>query len=300
MAGEQVVVITGAAKGQGAACARRLLRPDRILVLADIDEDGLTATQQALLDDAADDAAVRTRPLDVTDKGQIQALAQEVAALGPLGALLNAAGVSPTMADWQTVLRVDLVGTALLLEAFRPLAVPGTVALCWASSAAHIGEAPGGDPAIDAAIDDPLAPDFLDRFEQAAGARRSPVTPGDAYSWGKRGVIRLAGREAAAWGKRGGRICSISPGIIDTPMGRQEFANQPVMKVMLDYTPVGRQGAPGDIAALAAFLLSPEAGFLSGCDIMIDGGVTATLTHLMATGGLAPPAGATATSAEPS
>jgi NAD(P)-dependent dehydrogenase (short-subunit alcohol dehydrogenase family) len=121
------------------------------------------------------------------------------------------------MADWRRIIEVDLVGTALLVRALEPLTSPGSAAVCWASIAGH-GVAP--DEALDAALDDPLAPDLLDRLGSIAGDGLGAA--GQGYGYAKRGVMRLVAREAVAWGTRGARICSISPGIIDTPQGRQE------------------------------------------------------------------------------
>src|SRR5207247_11264664 len=95
---------------------------------------------------------------------------------------------------------------------------------------------------------------------------------GLAYAWAKHGVIRAAARAALTWGRRGGRVNSVSPGLIDTGMGRQEFEAQPFMQVMLDNTPLGRLGEADEVAAVVAFLVSDDASFISGVDILVDGG----------------------------
>ena len=181
------------------------------------------------------------------------------------------------MADWRRIIEVDLVGTALLVRALEPLTSPGSAAVCWASIAGH-GVAP--DAELDAALDDPLAPDLLDRLGSIAGDGLGAA--GQGYGYAKRGVMRLVAREAVAWGMRGARICSISPGIIDTPQGRQEFDEQPAMAMMIELTPIKRWGLPEEICNVVAFLLSEEASYMTGCDVVVDGGVSPRMRDLMA------------------
>ena len=120
---------------------------------------------------------------------------------------------------------------------------------------------------------DPLDESFLDRIHDALGS--AIEDSGSAYSWAKRGVKRFVQQEAVRLGPVGARICSVSPGIIDTPQGRQEAEQQPIMKVMVDRAPLGREGRPDAVAAVVAFLLSDEASFLNGIDVLIDGGLCA-------------------------
>ena len=96
---------------------------------------------------------------------------------------------------------------------------------------------------------------------------------GYAYALAKRGVIRAAGRAAVGWGRRGGRVNSVAPGLIDTPMGRQEFEQQPIMRQMLERTPVGRLGRPEEVAVVVTHLLSDDFSFVSGIDVLVDGGM---------------------------
>lgn len=109
-----------------------------------------------------------------------------------------------------------------------------------------------------------------------------------AYSWAKWGVRRLVEREAAAWGARRARICSVSPGIIDTPMGRLELDNQPMTPVMVEHIPLGRQGSPAEVAEVVPFLLSDAAAYVTGTDVLVDGGVVPTILRAFAVSPEAP------------
>ena len=270
-------VATGAGRGIGRACAERLATQVDTLVLVDRDPDGLSDAAAAL----GDLTMVISADLDVTDGDAVHALAGEIGAMGSLRGIAHAAGISPTMADWRRVLHVDLVGTAILIDALTPFVEPGTAAVCFASMASQLMLATG-DPVVDPVLDDPLHPEFLDRMRAAVGDNLEDT--GFAYSWAKRGVQRLVRRESLRWGPLGGRICSVSPGMIDTPQGRQEAASQPAMAAMLEITPLRREGEASEIAALVAFLVSDEASFMTGCDVLIDGGVCAAVEAMAQAG----------------
>lgn len=243
-------VVTGAGSGMGRACVDRVRQLADVVVAVDLrqpDIDGTTGVA-----------------CDVSDPAAVRALARQVAETGPFRALIHAAGISPTMGDARRVLDVDLVGTQLVLDAFEELVEPGSAAVCFSSSAAY-QLAPFVDAGQEALLGDPLAPDFLERA--------SALVPdsGLAYGLAKVGVIRAAGRAAVRWGRRGGRVNSVAPGIIDTPMGRRELEHQPVMRQMLEQTPLARMGQPDEVAAVATFLVSDAASFVSGIDVLVDG-----------------------------
>jgi NAD(P)-dependent dehydrogenase (short-subunit alcohol dehydrogenase family) len=262
----------------GLACARALADRGRLL-LVDLREDLLDQARKAL---GAQGAVVDTLPCDVTSATDVAAVADRVRELGRLRCLVHTAGVSPEMADAATVLNVDLAGSVRITDALFPLVNPGSSAILIGSIAGY-SDVPA---AVEPLLDDPLADGFLAAVEQALG---QPLDSATAYVLAKRGVTRLAERLATPWGKTGGRTIAISPGLIDTPMGRLELDRQPIIPVMIEVTPVKRPdrplpGRPEDIAATVAFLESDAAAFISGCDIRVDGGLVGAGKHLMGVG----------------
>ncbi len=269
MSDRTVGLVTGAGRGMGRACAERLARTVDSLVVVDRDD----TTLRSAANELGGGAEIVPMVFDVADRGAV-GLLPRIREHGSLRAVAHAAGVSPTMATSRTILDVDLVGTALLIDALTPLVTTGTAALCFASMAPYLVLA-HVDPKADAVLDDPLMPSFVADLERAVGP--TIEDPGVAYSWAKRGVQRLVRRVAVPWGKQGGRICSVSPGMIDTPQGRQEAAAQPAMAELRAQTPLRREGTAEEIAEVVAFLLSESASFITGTDLLVDGGVCASV-----------------------
>lgn len=253
---DSVNVVIGAASGMGVAVASLLARRGRLL-LADRDAGRLTAVVAAL------DADVTGMACDVTVQADVEALRE---ATGQLGSLVVTAGLSPSMADGRRIYEVNLVGVERVVKVFESAIGEGSAAVCFASMAGHL--LPTSDE-VDALLDDPLSETF---FDDLADRGFDPDNPQLAYALSKRGVIRLVRRHAAVWGAKGARLLSLSPGIIDTGMGRLEAENQPAMAQMVESSALGRIGKPDEVAAVAAFLVSDAASFMTGTDILVDGG----------------------------
>jgi NAD(P)-dependent dehydrogenase (short-subunit alcohol dehydrogenase family) len=249
------------------------------VLLVDVD-DGKLAEARSML--SARGANVETLQCDVTAPADVAAIADRVRAAGRFRCLVHTVGVSPEMADARTVLEVDLVGSVRVTDAVFPLVATGSSAILFGSIAGYSDV----DPAVEKLLCDPLTDGLFTTLEQALG---QPMDSATAYVLAKRGVMRLAERLATPWGAKGGRVVAISPGLIDTAMGRLELERQPIIPQMIELTPVKRPESPlpgrvGEIAALVAFLESDGAGFISGCDIRVDGGLVGAARDMLGGG----------------
>ncbi|MFU2341362.1 SDR family oxidoreductase [Streptomyces albidoflavus] len=266
--GGNVVVVIGVG-GMGEAIARRQ-GPGNRLLLADFDEATLAAVAERLRGQGHE---VVTQAVDVSSASSVTALAEAAAGLGPVTQVVHTAGLSPVQASPAAVLRVDLLGTALVVEEFGHVVAPGGAGVVIASMAGHMLRTP-----LTAEQESALA------HTPAGELLRLPFADPEALGQGAYGLAKYGNRlrvqaASAAWGARGARINSVSPGVIATPMGQQELdgVSGRTIRAMVAASGTGRLGTPEDIADAAAFLLGPGASFITGNDLLVDGGVVAAL-----------------------
>ncbi|WP_312180546.1 SDR family oxidoreductase [Arthrobacter sp.] len=263
-----VLVVIGAG-GMGQAVLRRSGAGKKIL-LADFNE--------ALLEDAvatalAEGYDVASHSVDVSSRTSVAGLAATARELGTVTGVVHTAGLSPVQAPVEAIWKVDLFGVAVVLEEFEKVIAPGGAGVVISSMAAYMagGQISAEDLASLAAK--PAAELLQLPFITAID------NPGYAYSVAKRANQVRVQAESVRWGGRGARLNSISPGVVSTPMGQQELAGESgaQMRAMIEGSGTGRLGTPGDIANAAAFLLSSDASFITGVDLLVDGGVVAAL-----------------------
>lgn len=265
---EKIVVLIGAGS-IGQAIARRVGAGKHIL-LADLRQENASAAAKVLSDAGF---KVSTAMVDVTSRDSVLSLAVKAEAIGAIQGLIHAAGVSPSQASPETILKVDLYGTALVLEIFGNSISKGGAGLVIASQSGHRLSpltVEQKKALATTSTEELLSLDFLQ-----SGKIKDSL---HAYQISKKGNTLRVMAEAVRWGKRGARINSISPGIIITPLANDEL-NGPrgdVYKRMIQLSAAGRAGTPDEVGNLGAFLMGRDGSFITGSDFLMDGGVTAS------------------------
>ena len=252
-------VVVGAG-GLGMAVARRLGLSHRLLI-ADRDASHVEKQCAALRSDGFDAVAV---PCDVTRKADIAALAATAASRPAMLTLAHVVGLSPAAQDYHTIMAVNLVGAAMVAEAFVDVLHPGGAGVFISSSAAHMQDAP---EAILPLLDAPLEPRFIPAL---AAILADKADPNYAYSYSKIGLMRMCRRLAASWGRKGLRIISLSPGLIATPQGAESYKHSPSKVKLFEAVPLGRECSMLEISGVVAFLASDQASYITGTDILQD------------------------------
>ena len=262
-----VTVVIGAGS-IGQAIARRVSAGKRVL-LADLRQENADAAAKVLSDAGFE---VSTANVDVSSRESVHALVQQATALGDITGVIHAAGVSPTQAPAATILLVDLYGTALVLEEFGNVIAHGGAGVVIASQSGH------RLPPLSIEQNKALATTPVDELLALPMLQPDQVTdPLHAYQISKRGNALRVMAEAVRWGKRGARVNTISPGIIFTPLAKDELAGPrgEGYRRMIEACAAGRGGTPDEVGNVGALLMGPEGAFITGSDFLMDGGVTA-------------------------
>ena len=265
---KEVMILTGA--GQiGMAIARRMGYGKKIIVGDKKPENAQTIVK--ILNEAGFDAV--PVEMDLSSRASIRSLIAEAQKYGDITMLINAAGVSPSQASVETILKVDLYGTAVLLEEIGKVIAPGGVGVMISSQSGH------RMPQLTAKEDEQLActpPEELLTLDILKTENIKDTL--HAYQMAKRCNEKRVMAEAIKWGEKGARLNSISPGIIVTPLAVDEF-NGPrgdFYKNMFAKCPAGRPGTADEVANVAELLMSDKGAFITGADFLVDGGATAS------------------------
>ena len=263
----KVIVVIGAGS-IGQAIARRISAGKHI-VLGDVRQENAEAAATTLSDAGF---TVTTAKVDVSSRASVQALVKTAAAFGEITGVIHAAGVSPSQASPETILKVDLYGTALVLEEFGHVIARGGAGVVIASQSGH------RLPALSAEQNAQLATTPVEGLLALPMLQPDQVKdPLHAYQISKRGNSLRVMAEAVRWGKRGARVNTISPGIIITPLANDELKGPrgAGYRRMMELCPAGRAGTPDEVGTVGALLMGPDGAFITGSDVLMDGGVTA-------------------------
>jgi NAD(P)-dependent dehydrogenase (short-subunit alcohol dehydrogenase family) len=264
---KNVIVVIGAGS-IGQAIARRVSAGKHVL-LADLRQENADAAVKVLSDAGFE---VSTAIVDVSSRKSVHALAEIATAIGNITGVIHAAGVSPTQASPATILKVDLYGTALVLEEFGNVIAHGGAGIVIASQSGHrLGAlTPEQNKALAITPTDELLALPMLQSEQVKDSLH-------AYQISKRGNSLRVMAEAVRWGKRGARINTISPGIIVTPLAKDELTGPrgAGYRRMINLSAAGRAGTPDEVGNVGALLMGSDGTFITGSDFLMDGGVTA-------------------------
>ena len=262
-----VIVVIGAGL-IGQAIARRVSAGKHV-VLADLRQENAD-TAAKIFNDAG--FRVSTTKVDVSSRASVQALVETAKNFGEISGVIHAAGVSPSQASPETILKVDLYGTALVLEEFGNVIARGGSGIVIASMSGH------RLPALSAEQNAALATTPVEELLKLPMLQLDKVTdPLNAYQISKRGNSLRVMAEAVRWGKRGARVNTISPGIIITPLANDELKGPrgAGYRRMMEGCAAGRAGTPDEVGTVGALLMGSDGAFITGSDFLMDGGVTA-------------------------
>jgi len=263
-----VIVLIGAGS-IGQAIARRVSAGKHV-VLADLRQENADLAARTLSEAGFD---VSTAKVDVSSRSSVHALVKTAISHGEVFGLIHAAGVSPSQASPETILKVDLYGTALVLEEFGNVIARGGAGVVIASQSGH------RLPPLSLEQNKVLATTPVDELLSLPMLQQGQVKDSlHAYQLSKRANSLRVMAEAVRWGKRSARVNTISPGIIITPLAKDELTGPrgEGYRRMIELCPVGRAGTPDEVGTVGALLMSPDSGFITGSDFLMDGGVTSS------------------------
>ena len=265
---DEVIVVIGASQ-IGQAIARRV-GVGKHVVLADRSESNANAVAE-VLGNAGYETSVAT--VDVSSREAVHALVEKATGLGDITGLIHAAGVSPSQASPETILHVDLYGTAVVLEEFGNVIGRGGSGVVISSQSGY------RLPPLTVEQNRALAMTPTEELLKLPFLQLDQVKDSlHAYQLSKRGNSLRVMAEAVRWGKRGARVNTISPGIIMTPLAKDELSGPrgAGYRRMIEGSVARRAGTPDEVGAVGALLMGPDGGFITGSDFLMDGGVTAS------------------------
>jgi NAD(P)-dependent dehydrogenase (short-subunit alcohol dehydrogenase family) len=264
----KVIVVIGPGS-IGQAIARRV-GAGKCLLLADLRQENADAAAKTLSEAGFE---VTATTVDVSSRGSVEALVAKASSLGDVHGVIHAAGVSPSQASPETILKVDLYGTALVLEEFGKVIAEDGAAVVIASQSGH------RLPPLSTEQNRVLAVTPVEELLKLPMLQPGEVKDSlHAYQLSKRGNSLRVMSEAVRWAKRGARVNTISPGIIMTPLAKDELTGPrgAGYRRMIDGCPAKRAGTPDEVANVAALLMGAEGAFITGSDFLMDGGVTSS------------------------
>lgn len=259
------MLITGGAGGLGVATGNKL--KDYKIVVADYSEDVVNTAVENYKKKGIEAVGFKS---DITSEEEVKNLIEFTKKQGVFGGLVHTAGVSETVNDVDKVFNINLKGTALIVDAVYEIVEKDSSIVLFSSMMGHT--VPEND-LYDGALRNPLAEDSLDIVKQVVKDDSNIM-----YNFTKRGVLLITQDNAMRFGKKGSRINSISPGVIMTKMGLKAAEEHPeIIANMISMTAMGRTGEPDDIADVVKFMLSNDARFMTGADILVDGGIISNI-----------------------
>lgn len=262
---KNVVLVTGGAGGIGKVCAENL--GDYQLIITDHKQEMVDEAVQSLTEKGLNAVGIAC---DITDEKSLATLVDFTQKQGILKAIVHTAGVSGTVNNVKLVYDINLLATYNIIHAFKPFMKENSVMIVFSSI---MGHAIPANETQDYALRNPHLADSFATIESLVDGSADIM-----YNYTKRACLLFATDYAMEFGQQGARIVSVSPGVIMTPMGKKALEEHPeIMAQNLKMTPANRWGTPEDVAKAIKFLISDDASFITGTDLLVDGGITSQI-----------------------